>query len=331
MINFRFLLFCGVFLIVNAKIVVAADFSATDFSFSIPVSMTHMENESRLIDGFRNGLGDVSEFPIFWKRELIALECSGNLVGMRLGFGTRGMTYQKVIGITPEQEEQILSVTKRNFDKYRALQNQIPHFREDMTFSESLNITDEMVHLILDLIKADVIALRKILMKEQLQRVRELELVLPPIIDNELEFSINFDAYEALELSDEQRNKLSEIKKQHAQLQDEVALMEAGFQMSVIVQEVKENPLKEYDYTMQRLLQKNELTRKVNTFKAEVKNSIFQILNQQQRNKLALLNIEVRQKLAIKRSEVKQEQKKTTDLKNHSRDIELKPYTRVYK
>ncbi|MDR2641669.1 MAG: hypothetical protein LBC74_02625 [Planctomycetaceae bacterium] len=125
-------------------------------------------------------------------------------------------------------------------------------------------------------------------------------MILPPIIDCGFEFSINFDAYEALELSNDQRNKLSEVKKQHSKLQNEVALSETGIMLSVKLQPTKEELLKgnKNTYIMQRLLHKNETIKKVNLFKAEVKNSIFNILNPQQQNKLAELNFEVNRQIA---------------------------------
>jgi hypothetical protein len=301
---FRLLLFLVVSFIVHFQIAVASE-------VSLEVSLKNfsaiaLPSEYVCIEQFEEIFYDAREFPIFWKRKLIALECSGNLIGLRMGTGLRGITYQKVVGITPEQKEQMLSASENNLKKFLARRNKISHYPENATFHDTVNIIDEVIHLVLELINADSIDIRKLLTKEQLQRVRELELVLPPIIDNELEFSINFDAYEALELSNEQRDKLSVIKKQHAKLQDEVALMGTGLLLPILPQYSKENSSQENEnnYAMQRLLQKNNLIKKVNTFKAEVRDSILNILTPPQQNKLAQLNLEIRRQLAIKKSEL---------------------------
>jgi hypothetical protein len=139
------------------------------------------------------------------------------------------------------------------------------------------------------------------LSKEQLQRMRELELILPPIIDCGFEFSINFDAYEALELSSDQRDKLHKIQLQHSQLQDQIALSNTDMiKFPFIYHDTLENPLSDNKntYTQNKLAQKKEIQKKVIKFKVEYQDAINKILTQQQKDKLDKLRKEVPPKLA---------------------------------
>jgi hypothetical protein len=171
------------------------------------------------------------------------------------------------------------------------------------------NFWNEILHNIVVIAQTNTTILNSALTKEQIQRMRELELVIPPIIDTGLAFSINFDAYEALELSQEQRDKLMSIKLQHSKLQDKVALSEANIPSPFIYQESTDNQSlgEKRNYVERKLAQKKELKKEVEKFKSEYQDAILKILNQQQRDKLEKLRHEIPPKLTVLRAEALKE------------------------
>jgi hypothetical protein len=285
----------------------------TDVTLSLAI-----ENENDVLDNMKKIFGE-KKLPIFWKRQLIELECAGKLMGNRIVASEKGRTLRKFIGIEPAQMKRLATlITDQN---RRGNRQSIAPIRDVATAYPALfDFFNEALYNVTILLKAHSDSFNNTLTKDQLQRARKLELVLSPIVDEDWEFSINFDAYEVLGLSQDQRDKLLTLKLQHAELQDKVALMIAGVPLPVINQYALENssPIDQNNYSEKRLAQKKELCEEVKNFKAEVKNKVEAILNPPQRDRLEKLRREIPKKLAAIRLQVlKEKQEKEAADKAH--------------
>jgi hypothetical protein len=278
-----------------------------------PLFTIIVKDESDLPDNLEKEFGiKVMTIPTFWKRKFIELECLGKLKDIRLTRSERGRSHQKFLGITLLQREKFGTAINKNYELLENMQFDLASDFSDGNINNNrviFNFWNEILHNIVVISQTNTTILNSVLTKEQIQRMRELELVIPPIIDTGLAFSINFDAYEALELLQEQRDKLMVIKLQHSKLQDKVALSEANIPSPFIYQDSTDNLSlgEKRNYTERKLAQKKELKKEVEKFKSEYQDAILKILNQQQRDKLEKLRREIPPKLTVLRAEALKE------------------------
>lgn len=148
--------------------------------------------------------------------EILLAESRGKVVFARL-LGANGLDeadYMQLTGITEEQKAIVEAKSDSFEEPLTSRFNELGKDFDEKTPEEQAAIEEECRSLFREAVDTMHATFCETLTPEQLQRVRELELVLPSVIfgggDMELD-SMNSDAYEALGLSDEQRKELDAI------------------------------------------------------------------------------------------------------------------------
>lgn len=130
-------------------------------------------------------------------------------------------------------------------------------------------------------------SVRETLTPIQLQKAREYQLVNPGFMGEPVENTINFDAYDALELSEEQKKQLKKIRE------------ETETEYKKIFENLKSDP--EVAKSLQKLSQTLN-SEKMKTFTEKMKEKVHKILTPEQRERITQIKKEVPEKIAeIKR------------------------------
>ncbi|MGL6196428.1 MAG: Spy/CpxP family protein refolding chaperone [Thermoguttaceae bacterium] len=154
-------------------------------------------------------------FDLLIARQMAIAESQGQMSWLRIDSDESDEIDDafKYAGVTQEQIDAIKTALEQ-LDDVEIEQDDIDPTIENLSTEEAFTLVKETLGTLIDEMQ---IKYEEILTPEQLQRMREYELVAPSLvesIDSDLPFTLlpNFDAYRALDLSDEQLEQLEAIQ-----------------------------------------------------------------------------------------------------------------------
>ncbi len=196
-------------------------------------------------------------------------------------------------------EERVLELENQFNDRFVGLVHRVKNWRE-LPPEELPELEEEFFGTLTMGWDAFDAAHREILTPEQLERAKELDLALPSPIFGDLDLVVNFAAYEALGLNEEQNEKLAEIQNEMASEQQRFA------------DEFKDFLKKAFAGQITDETEINEGTAKiVNEAQArtkKIREAIREILTPEQRKRLDEIREEVPKKLQAFREALKKKQ-----------------------
>ncbi len=233
-------------------------------------------------------------YPYRLMQELLRAESEGKLTFYRFQGEEGRKFFTTFVGLSEEQEERInkrLAECGEEFPE-SDFEERAKKINE-LSFEEVSQLCDDAIDANLTVFDTVSKIFHEELTPEQIQMMRELELVLSSVLeDSDFSLSINFDAYETLELTEEQqaafaklRNELEAIQKDFFDLASSKIDDELAGERS----EQKENAFSE---------KHEKLVKRAETFGGSIQEKIQEILTPSQRERLARIREELPKKIA---------------------------------
>lgn len=243
--------------------------------------------------------------------KLTIAESQGKLNLLRFIDSEEGNVNKALISMTEEQKNgfnERATALGEAFEKHFSESGLAERLENLQTASpeEIIEFADELVEKNIELLDSYNTVYQEILTPQQIQLARKLVLTLPSFLsdlsEGDVDF-VNFDAYNALDLSEEQNEAFSTLQKEYEELQNEISKMTPEPLIQELDQELKGEDVDEYAKRI------NAVREKQNQYGEKLKKSLDDILTKEQKEKLATLREEIPKKLASIREELEKKAK----------------------
>ncbi len=185
-------------------------------------------------------------------------------------------------------EERVLELENQFNDRFVGLVRQVKNWKE-LPPEELPGLEEELFGTLTQGWDAFDAIHREVLTSEQLERAKELDLALPSPMLGDLDLVVNFAAYEALGLNEEQNEKLAEIRKEMESQQQRFTDEFKGFLEKAFSGQMTDQT--ELNEGMMKIMNETQARTK------KIREAVREILTPEQRKRLDEIREEIPKKM----------------------------------